>query len=33
MGGPDPDDITGHAATWKSPASELLLALFRRVEP
>ncbi len=29
----NPDDITGHAATWKAPASELLLALFRRVEP
>lgn len=29
----NPEDITGHAATWRAPASELLLALFRRVDP
>jgi uncharacterized protein (TIGR03083 family) len=29
----NPEDITGHAATWKATASDLLLALFRRIEP
>jgi uncharacterized protein (TIGR03083 family) len=29
----NPEDITGHAATWRASASDLLLALFRRIDP